>query len=220
MNCFVSSNMFVSFASFFIELLVFRLSSLTVLTGIFWVLIIRSNSSLICLYFSSVHGVRARADSSSRLSPPLFSLLLNVWRPVRGEQWPRAHGETEKEKEKEVWEGLSEMQVLTHILCLLIMCRSISSLILRYLSSDSGLWPPSRLRRGLGCHSHLDPSFSGSVNTSLHTVQIPTTMKALGWVTYKLYLDRINKESFLKFENHSCRAHFRIWGKLSQNNYV
>lgn len=56
-------------------------STAAVLTGILWVLIIWSNSSLICLYFSSVRGVRARADSSSGLSLPLFSFLLNAWRP-------------------------------------------------------------------------------------------------------------------------------------------
>ncbi len=168
-----------------------------------------------------MHGVRARADSSSRLSLPLFSLLLNVWRPVRGEQWPRAHGETEKERKRRKCERACLRCRYLHISS---VCWSCADQSRRWFYGTCpltlGCGPPSRLRRGLGCHSHLDPSFSGSVNTSLHTVQIPTTMKALGWVTYKLYLDRINKESFLKFENHSCRAHFRIWGKLSQNNYV
>lgn len=52
--------------------------SYPVLTGILWLLIMWSNSSFICLYFSSVRGVSMRVGSSSGLSPPLFSFLLNA----------------------------------------------------------------------------------------------------------------------------------------------
>ncbi len=92
--CLLALLAFYRAVSFFASLL------FTVLTAIFWVSIIRLNSSLICLYFSSVPGVRARTDSSSRLSPTLFFFLLNALRPVRGEQWARAHGETEKERKR------------------------------------------------------------------------------------------------------------------------
>lgn len=70
-----------------------------VLTGILCVLIMWSNSSLICLYFSSVRGVRMRADSSSGLSPPLFSFLLNacqVPQPQRRMEGRHTHEGTER----------------------------------------------------------------------------------------------------------------------------
>lgn len=105
-----------------------------------------------------------------------------------------------------------EIQVLTHILCLLIMCRSMSSLILRYFSSDSGLWPTESSASGSGLSQPFRPfflrvckyKFAHSSNTNHNDGP------RVGYI----------QVVFRQFENHSCRAHFRIWGKLSQNNYV
>lgn len=174
--------MLVSFASFETELLVFLWtldsSSLTVLTDIFWVLIIKSNSSLICLNFSSVRGVSARTDSSSGLSPPLFSFLFNAWGPVEGEPWDRA------QREKEKCKRFCLRCEYLHIASVYWSC---ADLYRRWFYGTCpltlGCGPPSRLRRGQGCRNHWDPSFLKSVNTRLHTVQVPTTKETLKWVS-------------------------------------
>jgi len=152
-----------------------------------------SNSSLICLYFSSVHGVRMRADSSSGLSPPLFSFLLNACQVPQPQKkgaeythegmerwvvetddedmrtkWQEAWGEKKGKDRKERWEegsGFNKKYLHTVSVCW------SSDQCLRLFSctcpQTRGCGQPSRLRRGLGCHSRLGPSFSMSANRAV-----------------------------------------------------
>lgn len=55
------------------------------------------------MYFSSVRGVRVRADSSSGLSPPLFSFLLSVCasRVRRPERWTEGGGDVATDGDEE-----------------------------------------------------------------------------------------------------------------------
>lgn len=159
-----------------------------VLTGILWVLIMWSNSSLICLYFSSVRGVRIRAVSSSGLSLPLFSFLLNACQVPQPQRWmegrmkgrwvvgrhdvkketsDRKHRGKKGKERKERWEEF-QWEVLTHSLCLLII-RSMSSFIFLYLSSDSGLWPTESSASGSGLSQPFRPFFLNVWKQSSYT---------------------------------------------------
>lgn len=150
-----------------------------VLTCILWVLIIWSYSWFICLYFSSVRGVRA--DSSSGLSPPLFSFLFNACRvppktPPNGQQTDGRKKRDRKKKERErggrgEWEEGPGSVVLTHSLCLLII-RSMSSFIFLYFSSDSGLWPTESSASGSGLSQPFRPFFLNVCKQSSRTTQL------------------------------------------------
>lgn len=151
-----------------------------------------SNSSLICLYFSSVRGVRMRADSSSGLSPPLFSFLLNAcqvpqpqrrtigkhgWRDgemggrstwrKRGRS-KRAKGKGGEKERKERWEeGLGFNEKYLHTVSVCWSSNQCPRLFSCTCPLTRGYVQPSHLRRGLGCHSHLGPSFSMSANRAV-----------------------------------------------------
>lgn len=160
-----------------------------VLTGILWVLIMWSNSSLICLYFSSVRGVRIRAVSSSGLSLPLFSFLLNACQVPRPQRWMeermkgrwvvgrhdikkktsdrKDRGEKGKER-KESWEeGLSFNDGYLHTVSVCWSSDQCPRLFSCTCPLTRGCDRPSRLRQGLGCHSRLGPSFSMSANRAV-----------------------------------------------------
>lgn len=155
-----------------------------------------SNSSLICLYFSSVRGVRMRADSSSGLSPPLFSFLLNACQVPQPEGWMEEDtdegtkggerqttmkGQGDRKQEKETKRERKERkvrgrfrvhwEVLTHSLCLLII-RSMSSFIFLYLSSDSGLWPTESSASGSGLSQPFRPFFLNVCKQSSCTTEL------------------------------------------------
>lgn len=163
-----------------------------VLTGILWVLIMWSNSSLICLYFSSVCGVRMSADSSSGLSPPLFSFLLNacqVPQPQRRMEGRHTNEGTERwtvgtddddrdeatesmwgegERGKKRWEeGSGFNKKYLHTVSVCWSSDQCPRLFSCTCPQTRGCGQPSHLRRDLGCHSRLGPSFSMSANRAV-----------------------------------------------------
>lgn len=71
--------------------------------------------------------------------------------------------------EADEFDGVCVCTVLTQILCLLII-RSMSSLILRYLSSDSGLWPAESSASMSGLSQPFKP-FLRSVWKKRHTLK-------------------------------------------------
>lgn len=118
-------------------------------------------------------------DSSSGLSPPLFSFLFKacqVPQPQIKKGGKHRHEGTKKrvigqDDEGTVTEGRKgrgerkmrvrlwvQPTVLTHSLCLLII-RSMSSFIFLYLSSDSGLWPTESSASGSGLSQPFRPFF-------------------------------------------------------------
>lgn len=117
---------------------------------------------LFCAWSKSESRLKLRALSAFVL------LLAQCLKAIETEREKREKDRESGRERKGEWEWCLWMEVLTHSLCLLII-RSMSSLILRYLSSDSGLWPTESSASGSGLSHPFRPFF---LNVCKHSVQM------------------------------------------------